>query len=107
MDQLRHSWSARFRPWTWRPGEPLPAPQPGQTDSTTGLRSYLEEIQAFFLRHFEMLITYLDEPGVPRTSNHAERANRSWRAVARPRYGWGSSQGQRAMLIALQGFDSS
>jgi hypothetical protein len=107
LDQLRRSWPARFRPWTWRPGTPLAPPQAGEAEGATGLRVYLEEIQAFFLRHFEMLITYLDEPAVPRTSNHAERANRSWRAVARPRYGWATAYGQRAMLVAVQGFDSS
>ena len=53
------------------------------------------------------MITYLGQPGVPRTSNHAERANRRYRAVARGRYGWVTPTGQRAMLTALQGFDSS
>ena len=37
---------------------------------------------AFFVQHFEQLITYLDQPGVPRTSNHAERANRHYRALS-------------------------
>jgi hypothetical protein len=107
FEQLRQSWPARFQPWTWRPGTPLEPPQAPPTEGTTGLREYLESIMAFFVRHFERMITYLDEPGVPRTNNHAERDNRCWRAVARPRYGWATSQGQRAMLIALQGFDSS
>ncbi len=62
---------------------------------------------AFFVRHFEQLITYLDHPGVPRTSNHAERANRRYRQIARSRYGWKTTHGQRAMLVALQGFDTS
>jgi hypothetical protein len=104
---LRQSWPARFQPWTWRPGTPLAPPQAPTTEGPTGLREYLEAIMAFFVRHFEQLITYLDVPGVPRTNNHAERANRSYRAAARPRYGWATARGQRAMLIALQGFDSS
>ena len=62
---------------------------------------------AFFVQHFEQLITYLDQPGVPRTSNHAERANRHYRACTRPRYGWKTRAGQQALLIVLQGFDSS
>jgi hypothetical protein len=44
---------------------------------------------------------------VPCTSNAAERANRRYRAVARRRYSWKTAAGQQAMLIALQGFDSS
>ncbi len=108
FDQLRQSWPARFQPWSWRPGTPLPVPQaPEPAEGTTGLREYLEAIMAFFVRHFEMMITYLGQPGVPRTNNHAERENRRYRAAARPRYGWATTRGQRAMLIALQGFDSS
>jgi transposase len=108
FDQLRQSWPARFQPWTWRPGTPLPAPRtPEQAEGTTGLREYLEAIMAFFVRHFEMMITYLGQPGVPRTNNHAERANRRYRTVARGRYGWGTAPGLQAMLTALQGFDSS
>jgi hypothetical protein len=107
FEQLRQSWPARFQPWTWRPGTPLEPPQASETEGATGLREYLEAIMAFFVRHFEMLITYLDRPGVPRTNNHAERENRRYRAMARPRYGWATARGQRAMLIALQGFDSS
>jgi len=105
--QLRQSWPARFQPWTWRPGTPLEPPQAPETEGTTGLREYLEAIMAFFVRHFEMMITYLGQAGGPRTNNHAERENRRYRAVARPRYGWGTHHGQRAMLAALQGFDSS
>jgi hypothetical protein len=108
FDQRRQSRPARFRPWTWRPGTPLPVPQaPEEGEGTSGLREYLEAIMAFFVRHFEMMITYLGQPGVPRTNNHAERENRRYRAVARSRYGWGTHHGQRAMLVALQGFDSS
>ncbi len=107
FEQLRQSWPARFQPWTWRPGTPLEPPQAPATEGTSGLREYLEAIMAFFVRHFEMMITYLGQPGVPRTNNHAERENRRYRAVARPRYGWGTHRGQRAMLVALQGFDSS
>jgi hypothetical protein len=50
---------------------------------------------------------------VPRTNTHAERAeraeraDRAERAVSRPRYGWKTKAGQQAMLIALQGFDTS
>lgn len=62
---------------------------------------------AFFVAHFEAMITYLGHPGVPRTSNHAERANRRYRAASRVRYGWATAHGQRAMLVAPQGFDSS
>jgi hypothetical protein len=107
FDQLRQSWPTRFQPWCWRPGTPLDPPQAPATAGPTALHQYLEAIMAFFVRHFEMMITYLDRPGVPRTNNHAERANRRYRAVARPRYGWATARGQRAMLIALQGFDSS
>jgi len=105
FDQLRQTWPERFRPWTFRLGEPLPdAPT---SVPATGLRAFLEEIMAFFVRHFQQMITYLDHPGVPRTSNHAERENRRYRQIARSRYGWGTPRGQRAMLVALQGFDSS
>ena len=98
----------RFRPWTCRPGEPLPEPAAdAEAGGATGLQAYLEDIMAFFVRHFERMITHLGQPGVPRTSNHAERANRRYRAVARGRYGWVTPTGQRAMLTALQGFDSS
>jgi hypothetical protein len=107
FDQVRQSWPACFQPWTWRPGTPLVPPQAPATEGTTGLREYLEAIMAFFVRHFEWMLTYLDAPDVPRTNNHAERANRCWRAIARPRYGWATTRGQRAMLIALHGFDSS
>jgi hypothetical protein len=108
FDALRATWPARFRPWSWRPGQPLPEPQADdQAEGATGLRVYLEQIMAFFVRHFEQMITYLGQPGVPRTNNHAERENRRYRAVARPRYGWATPAGQLALLIALQGFDSS
>jgi hypothetical protein len=107
FEALRRTWPARFRPWDWRPGTLLPPPQAPDTDEPTGLAVYLERIMAFFVRHFELMITYLDEPGVPRTNNHAERANRGYRAAARLRYGWATARGQRAMLTALQGFDSS
>jgi hypothetical protein len=107
FDRLRGSWPQRFRPWEWRPGEPLPEPKADETEGVEGLRRYLEAIMAFFVRHFEMMITYLGHPGVPRTNNDSERANRRYRAIARPRYGWGSLTGLTAFLIALQGFDSS
>jgi hypothetical protein len=105
---LRATWPARFRPWDWKPGDPLPEPvADDQTDGAAGLQGYLEQIRRFFIRHFERMITYLDSPDVPRTSNHAERGNRRYRAVARGRYGWKTPAGQQAMLTALQGFDSS
>src|SRR3954453_22475954 len=107
FDQLRQSWPTRFQPWHWRPGAPRDPPHAPETEGPTALHQYLEAIMAFFVRHFEMMITYLDRPGVPRTNTHAERANRRYRAVARPRYGWTTARGQRAMLVALQGFDSS
>lgn len=108
FETLRAAWPERFRPWTWRPGQPLPEPRADDpAEGAAGLRGYLEQIMAFFVRHFERMITHLDRPGVPRTNNHAERGNRRYRAVARPRYGWGSAAGQQAMLTALQGFDSS
>lgn len=108
FDALRATWPARFRPWAWKPGDPLPAPAADAAgDGATSLATYLEQIMAFFIRHFEQMITYLDRPGVPRTSNHAERQNRRYRAVARGRYGWGSVHGLQAMLTAMQGFDSS
>lgn len=105
FDRLRQTWPERFRPWTFRLGEPLPDAPPSVP--ATGLPAFLEEIMAFFVRHFAQMITYLDHPGVPRTSNHAERENRRYRQIARSRYGWGTPRGQRAMLVALQGFDSS
>jgi hypothetical protein len=107
FDALRRTWPERFRPWEWRPGTPLPPPRAPATEEPTGLAVFLEEIMTFFVRHFELMIPYLDQPGVPRTNNHAERDNRRYRAVARPRDGWATARGQRAMLIALQGFDSS
>jgi transposase-like protein len=108
FDALRATWPARSRPWAWKPGDPLPEPVADDAaEGADGLRVYLEQIMAFFVRHFERMITYLAHPGVPRTSNHAERANRRYRAAARGRYGWGSDDGLRAMLTALQGFDSS
>jgi hypothetical protein len=105
---VRETWPPCFRPWSWRPGAPLPEPvADDQAEGTTGLRSYPEQIMAFFIRHFEQMITSLDRPGVPRTNNHAERANRRYRALARPRHGWGSALGLQLLLTALQGFDSS
>jgi transposase-like protein len=122
---LRRSWPARFQPQPsrldgWRPGTPLP-PKPsatlppptallpdGDSPPPTGeLTHFLDDIRTFFIQHFEWLITYLDHSGVPRTNNHAERANRRYRAASRPRYGWQSTAGHRAMLVALQGFDTS
>ena len=108
FNALRATWPERLRPWAWKPGDPLPVPvADDRAEGAAGLRAYLEQIMTFFVRHFEQLITYLDRPGVPRTSNQAERANRRYRAVARPRYGWGSALGLQTMLTALQGFDSS
>lgn len=106
FDRLRKSWPEEFRPWTWRPGEEIPGPR-AQGAGPEGLAGYLHAIMAFFVRHFEMMICYLGKPGVPRTSNHAERANRNYRAISRVRYGWKTDQGLRAFLIVLQGFDSS
>lgn len=105
FDRLRQTWPERFRPWTFRLGEPLPLPS--ATPPATGLSAFVEQIMAFFVRYFEQMITYLDHPAAPRTSNHAERENRRYRQVARSRYGWKTPHGQYAMLIALQGFDSS
>jgi Transposase/zinc-finger of transposase IS204/IS1001/IS1096/IS1165 len=117
FDALRHTWPEPFRPPRsrldgWRPGQPLPPkpappapPPPRATDDA--LEHFLEEIRTFFVAHFEAMITYLDHPGVPRTNNHAERANRRYRAASRPRYGWKTAAGHRAMLVALQGFDTS
>lgn len=121
---LRQTWPEPFRPrrgWLddWRPGQPLPPrpppaaaapPDPAHVAATGGaadLAHVLDEIRTFFIGHFEWLITYLDHPGVPRTNNHAERANRRYRAASRPRYGWKTAAGHRAMLVALQGFDTS
>jgi hypothetical protein len=88
---------------------PAPAAQTaaGAAPADDDLERFLDEIRAFFLRHFEQLITYLDHPGVPRTNNHAERANRRYRAASRPRYGWQTATSHRALLVALQGFDTS
>lgn len=106
FDELRNTWPEEFRPWTWRPGEEIPEPK-AEEEEPGGLARYLHRIMAFFVRHFEMMITYLGRPGVPRTSNHAERANRLYRAISRVRYGWKTDDGLRAFLITLQGFDSS
>ena len=108
FNALRATWPARFRPRSWKPGDPLPEPvADAEAEGAEGLRGYLEQIMAVFVRHFERMITYLSHPGVPRTSNHAERANRRYRAVSRGRYGWTSTAGLQAMLIPLQGFDSN
>ena len=119
---LRHTWPAHCqsppsRLDGWRPGTPLPPkptpampaarPAPPDTADPVDLTHFLDEIRAFFLAHFEAMITYLDHPGVPCTNNHAERANRRYRAVSRSRYGWKTAAGHRAMLVALQGFDTS
>ncbi len=61
---------------------------------------------ACFVQHFDSMVTYLDHAGAPRTSNHAERANRTYRAASRPRYGWKTAAGRRALLAALQGSDT-
>ena len=116
FDALRWTWPEPFRPQRgrldgWRPGQPLPppvaqSPQPPPAPPA-GLQRFLHEIMAFFVQHFEEMITYLDHRGVPRTNNHAERANRRYRAVSRSRYGWNTAAGHRAMLVALQGFDTS
>lgn len=106
FDRLRGGWPEPFRPWSWRPGQEIPEPKV-QQDEPEPLASYLHAIMAFFVRHFEMMITYLGRPGVPRTSNHAERANRRYRSIARGRYGWKTDAGLRAFLISMQGFDSS
>lgn len=108
FDKLRQAWPERFGPWTWRPGQEIPEPKAeGEGLEPEGLASYLYQIMAFFVLHFEMMTTYLGRPGVPRTSNHAERANRKYRAVSRVRYGWKTDLGLRAFLISMQGFDSS
>src|SRR6266540_5521180 len=61
FDELRRTWPQRFRPWDWCPGEPLPgaeaepaeaAPEEAEPDEAAGLRAYLEQIMAFFVRHF-------------------------------------------------------
>lgn len=105
FDRLRSGWPERFRPWSWRPGESLPEPQAEEGEESEGLARYLHAIMAFFVRHFEMMITYLAHPGVPRTNNHSERENRRYRSVARVRYGWGSQAGLMGFLIVIQGFD--
>ena len=114
FDALRQTWPKPFHPhqgWLdgWRPGQPLPPkpPKPLKPAPPDGLQRYLHDVMAFFVEHVEQLITYLDHPGVPRTNNHAERANRRYRAASRPRYGWKTKAGHRAMLVALQGFDTS
>jgi hypothetical protein len=113
---LRRTWPERFQPRRtrldgWRPGQPLPPKLPDTPPATPtpadDLEAFLHEIMAYFVRHFEWMITYLDHPGVPRTNNHAERGNRRYRAASRPRYGWKTKRGHRAMLVALQGFDTS
>jgi hypothetical protein len=107
FDKLRQTWPEQFRPWTWRPGEEIPLPETEEPEEPGSLASFLHQIMAFFVRHFEMMICYLGRPGVPRTNNHAERANRKYRAVSRVRYGWKTQTGAKAFLISMQGFDSS
>jgi hypothetical protein len=130
---LRRTWPTHCQPRPsrldgWRPGQPLPPkppptrppppttppadapagkPHPAPTGDAVDLERFLDEIRTFFIAHFEAMITYLDHPGVPRTNNHAERANRHYRAVSRSRYGWKTAAGHQAMLTALQGFDTS
>lgn len=64
----------------------------------------LAHIVELFDEFFEHMITYLDERLVPRTSNHAERDNRRWRAIERARYGWVTKRGKQAFLVVKQGF---
>jgi hypothetical protein len=55
FDRRRQSWPERFHPWTFRRGEPLPdAPC---SEPATSLRAQLEAIMAFFVRHFERMIS--------------------------------------------------
>jgi hypothetical protein len=121
FDALRRTRPEPFRPRRdrldgWRPGQPLPpklpetppAPAPPVDGAEAAdPERFLHAIMAYFIDHFEWLITYLDHPGVPRTNNPAERANRRYRAASRGRYGWKTAAGHRAMLVALQGFDTS
>jgi hypothetical protein len=40
FDTLRETWPERFRPWAWRPGEPLPEPVADErAESAAGLRA--------------------------------------------------------------------
>ena len=123
---LRQTWPAPLRPQSgrldgWRPGQPLPPKPPQEVpansvasppaavadrDESNPLAGVLDTIRRYFIEHFEWMITYLDHPGVPRTNNHAERANRRYRQISRSRYAW-TATGHRAMLVALQGFDTS
>ncbi len=64
----------------------------------------LTHIVELFDNFFEQMITYLDDPSVPRTSNHAERGNRKFRSIERKRYGWVTRGGKQAFLVVLQGF---
>jgi hypothetical protein len=64
----------------------------------------LTHIVQLFDNFFEQMITYLDDRLVPRTSNHAERNNRRWRAIERKRYGWVTKRGKQAFLVVKQGF---
>lgn len=64
----------------------------------------LAHIVELFDQFFEQMITYLDDRQVPRTSNHAERDNRGWRAIERKRYGWVTKKGKQAFLVVKQGF---
>jgi hypothetical protein len=91
-----------------QPAEPAePSAEPADATETPTLEHVLDRIRRYFIDHFEWMITYLDHPGTPRTNNHAERANRRYRASSRPRYGWKTARGHRAMLVTLQGFDTS
>jgi hypothetical protein len=125
FDALRRSWPEAFHPPAqrdrlagWRPGQPLPpkdAPAaetpergtPAGAEEASPFVAVLDEIRRFFVQHFAWIVTYLDHPGAPRTNNHAERANRCYRSRSRPRYGWKTRRGHRALLVSLQGLDTT
>jgi hypothetical protein len=72
FDRVRQTWPERFRPPRgrldgWRPGQPLPPKEPktltaAQVPQPTPappeeLQRFLDEIMAFFVRHFEQMIS--------------------------------------------------
>ena len=89
------------------PAPPTATPQAAAAAGTEDREPRLDGRRPLLLQPFGGRITHPDHAGVPRPTDHAARATRRSRAVSRPRSGWQSTAGHRAMLVALQGFDTS